>query len=203
MGVNEITEADFALESFEQLAECLSQFAFELCGTEVDVTVAPTPDEVCVGDVVTWTVTIENIGDNVAQDLVFRDTLPVSFTGFLCTNNCGDVCSGASCSPSEPTNVIVWDAGDIGIGSIDSFTFQITTTQTGGFVNTGWAQSIVVNPTSGSGSVTVHGLPTANAGADQSVCVGETTTITASASGGGAPYSLRMGVQVQRRRQLT
>ena len=190
VGVNEITEADFALESFEALAECLAQFAFELCGTEVTVDVTPTPTSVCIGDVVSWTVSIENIGDdNIAQDVIFRDTLPASFTAVTCTNNCSGFCVGGGCSPSEPTNVIVWDAGDISVGQTVSMTFEITTTQTGPFTNTGWAESIVVNPTSGSGSITVTGLPTANAGPDQSVCVGETTTLTASGSGGAAPYS--------------
>ena len=189
-GTNTVSDADYALGNFDELAQDLQQFAQEICVALVDVEVTPIQSDACVGDVITWSITIENVDpENVAQDVILRDTLPASFTNITCTTNCTGFCVGTGCDPDEPANVIVWNAGDIPVGDSITIEFEATVTQAGSFFNEAWAESEVVDPTSGGGTVNVFANPVADAGADQSICAGDPASLSASASGGAGPYA--------------
>src|SRR5690349_19994310 len=90
-----IVSIDYVLESsFSNLATGLREFAIQLCGTPITVTKTPNANPICVGGVLTDTLTVTNTGvTHSALDLILRDTFPTATLSVpTCLTNCTNVC---------------------------------------------------------------------------------------------------------------
>ena len=132
-----------------------------------------------------YTVTV--IDDNSCTDTdvvrVTVNSLPnvtLSSSGAICEGESrvltasGVGSSGASYSWASPLS---------GTGRVKTVTPSSTTTYTVTGTNSNNCSNTA------SATVTVNSLPIANAGVDQSICLGDNTGISASATGGASPYS--------------
>ncbi len=131
-----------------------------------------------------YTVTVTNANgctdsDDVTVNVIASPTVDVSppsvsiCAGLPVTFN-ADVVDPGACT-------FLWSEGSINQNILVSPTTSTTYTVTVSYVN-GCTDSDY-------GEVTVWALPTANAGADQSICFGSTATLTVSGSGGTPPYN--------------
>jgi hypothetical protein len=182
-----IMAADYALEtSFSNLAAGLRSYAMQLCGTTISVTKTPNPSSICAGGTTSYTLTVTNTGTaNPALSLVLRDTFPNALTSVTCTSNCSNVCIAGACSPGQPSNVLVWTIGTLNVGSSTSIIVQGTANSTGTINNRARVTGSNVDPVMGTSVLTVVADPTVNVTFDDnSICIGGTTTFTATVSGG-------------------
>lgn len=156
-GVNTIANSDYALGDFEDLAESVQQFAFDLCGTELELSISSNTDTVCLGEATTLVYKIKNEGpDNSALNLIVTDTLSASFTNLSCITNCLGVCIGTGCNPDQPALTFRWDVGTLAVGDSAMITLEVTATTTGVFPNTAWAISTNTDPVSADYSIVVN-----------------------------------------------
>ncbi|RME49208.1 MAG: ExeM/NucH family extracellular endonuclease [Caldilineae bacterium] len=106
------------------------------------------------GDVVTYTITLQNNTGGTAQQVIMTDTLPsgITFGGFVQNPNGsvvfpsggGTISLPGGGSAVLPPNTLAWGPYDLGPGQ--SYTFVFTATVTGGggqsIVNTAWFKSL-------------------------------------------------------------
>ncbi len=124
---------------------------------DLSVTVSDAPDPVGVGEALTYTIDIANVGPSLAAATLLTDTLPADLTFGSATTTQGS-CTG--------TTTVVCDIGDLPSSGTVQVTIAVTTTVSGGPINTVTVGSATSDPTpgnnTGSASTTVGSGPTLN-----------------------------------------
>ncbi|MEZ4896514.1 MAG: VWA domain-containing protein [Saprospiraceae bacterium] len=146
-GVNTIGTTDWTNEDFNTLAQCLEDFAYELCATTISLEKSIV-DVNC--DTATFRLIVRNLGGvNVATAVTVKDTFPSGYGSVVYTGS-KTVCIGSGCAPAEPAKSFVWSVGPVSSGSSDTLYIQATVLATGNRVNTAWATSSTADTVSAS-----------------------------------------------------
>ena len=190
LNVNGVQTADYAIDNFASLATCLREFALDICGTDVSVTMAPDLDSLCAGGTVDIIMQVINIGtDNTGLGISVKDTFPAGFGSVACITDCADVCVGNGCAPAVGSNTLCWDVGDLNPGDTATITIRVTAVADGTLSSNAWATSSNVSTIAGTTSIVSHENPTADAGSNQTICDGGTTELVALSTTGTPPFS--------------
>jgi uncharacterized repeat protein (TIGR01451 family) len=142
-------------------------FGFVTTAADLSITKSDSPDPVTVGQDLTYTLTVNNVGPDPATNVQVTDTLPssVSFTSVNSTVG--------SCSHNAGAGTVNCNLGDMANGATATITIHVTPNQTGSIVNNASASSPSHddNPTNNTVSQTTtvnpvtHALTVAKAGA--------------------------------------
>jgi len=148
-GNGDIFTQDFFLGPFETLAENLASSVNSICGVELGLTKTASPANICGDEEVTYTITVNNLGnpglqglegfDDTADGVVLTDLLPAGFT-----------MTASSIAPdSEIGNTLTFNLGNIASGDENEVTITITGNFPGAstetpvqFINTASVQAI-------------------------------------------------------------
>src|SRR5919108_4142035 len=110
------------------------------------------PNPVNVGDNLTYTLTVTNLGPNQANDVVVTDSLP-SETTFVSVSTNKGTCTG--------TNAITCNLGQVAVGELITITIVVKPTQAGTITNTavvaGHESEVDASDNTSSATVTVNG----------------------------------------------
>ena len=137
-GVNSIGTSDWTIENFSTLAQCLEDFAYELCATSLSLQ-KTVINSSC--DVVTFQFVVRNLGvSNVATSVVVKDTFPAGFASVMHSGP-ETVCIGNACAPMQPANTFCWTVGDLPPLTSDTLQITVTALTSGSKINTAWATS--------------------------------------------------------------
>ena len=146
-GTNTVGTSDWTIENFDNLAECLEDFAFEICATTITLEKSII-DTVCLGDTVNFRFIVENTGMvNDAEMLVVKDTFPSGYTA-ISYSGVQTVCIGSSCVPSQPDNTFCWSVGNLQPGYSDTLFIKAVIQSTSNLINTAWATSTTADTVS-------------------------------------------------------
>ena len=146
-GTNTVGTSDWTIENFDNLAQCLEDFAYEICATTITLE-KTVLDTTCLGDTITFRFIVENTGPtNDAESTQVKDTLP---PGYLLLPYSGSktVCIGNACSPSQPSNTICWTIGNLLPGLSDTVYINALVQSSNNLENTAWATSTTADTVS-------------------------------------------------------
>ena len=146
-GVNTIGTADWTNENFNNLAQCLEDFAYELCATVISLEKSIV-DLSC--DTATFQLIVRNLGGtNVATSVMVVDTFPAGYGSVIYTGP-QSVCIGAACMPGQPATTFKWTVGSIPANGSDTLLIRATVLNSGSRLNTAWATSSTADTASAS-----------------------------------------------------
>jgi uncharacterized repeat protein (TIGR01451 family) len=146
---------------------------------DLAITKAASPSPVAVGETLTYTLSVENLGPDMANDLVLVDTLPDSVS-FVSVAGTGWICNEAS-------KTVTCERDTLGVGTAFDITIEVTAPMgTGEISNTASVSSATAdnNPINDTdtASVTVQphqaDLAITKTGSPSPVVMGETLTYT-------------------------
>ncbi|GAB4580318.1 MAG: hypothetical protein Fur0022_30580 [Anaerolineales bacterium] len=110
-------------------------FNFAILGANLETTITDSSDPVLLGNVLTYTVIVNNYGLDTAPNVILTNTLPSGVTYLSNTAGC-----------SEASGVLTCAFGDIINGDFRFVHILVTASQTGTFTNTAIATSDLVDP---------------------------------------------------------
>jgi len=103
------------------------------------------PDPIAVGAILTYTITVTNLGPATAVNVIVTNTLPAGVT----------IASVIPPGGSTNGSVITYGLGNIGSGGVGTFVIQVTPTVAGTITNTAVVNSDVQDPLKGNNRASV------------------------------------------------
>jgi uncharacterized repeat protein (TIGR01451 family) len=148
---------------------------------DLAITKTASPSPVAVGETLTYTLSVENLGPDMANDLVVVDTLPdsVSFvsaagTGWICTEASKTVtCERDMLDVGTAFDITIEVTAPMGTGEISNTASVSSTTADNSTINNSDTASVTVQPHQADLAITKTGSPSP-------VVMGETLTYTLS-----------------------
>lgn len=118
-------------------------------GTDLAVTKSANPSPVAPGQTLTYTITVNNAGPNLATNVQVFDTLPGGVTFLSATGPSGSICSQAG-------GVVTCTLGSLANGASAVVTITVTPNATGTITNTVTATTSVGDTNPGNNTATVN-----------------------------------------------
>lgn len=109
----------------------------QVVSADLSITKSDNPDPVIAGNILTYTITVNTVGPDTAEDVVVTDTLPAGVT-FVSTSGCNN----------DPNGVPTCSLGDIVAGGFAQYTITVTVNAgtTGTFSNVSTVDSDTDDP---------------------------------------------------------